>query len=143
MAEQEAGNRLTVLLALAANLGIALAKIVAAVVTGSASMAAEAAHSVADTFNEVLLLAALRRSARPADRRHPLGYGKERYFWSLLVAVAIFGMGALFAFVRGVETLFGHAEESDPTVGYIVLAVALPPSTGPRPQAVCPVPTAC
>jgi cation diffusion facilitator family transporter len=123
--EQESESRLTVLLALVANLGIALAKIVAAVITGSASMAAEAAHSVADTFNEVLLLAALRRSTRPADRRHPLGYGKERYFWSLLVAVAIFGMGALFAFQRGVEVFLGHAgEESDPLVGYIVLAVA-------------------
>jgi cation diffusion facilitator family transporter len=125
MAEQEAGSRLTVLLALAANLGIALAKIVAAAITGSASMAAEAGHSVADTFNEVLLLAALRRSARPADRRHPLGYGKERYFWSLLVAVAIFGMGALFAFQRGFEVFLGQGvDETDPQVGYIVLGVA-------------------
>jgi cation diffusion facilitator family transporter len=126
MAEQESESRLTVLLALAANLGIAVAKIVAAVVTGSASMAAEAAHSVADTFNELLLLAALRRSARPADRRHPLGYGKDRYFWSLLVAVAIFGMGALFAFQRGVEVFAGHGgEEVDPQIGYIVLGVAV------------------
>jgi cation diffusion facilitator family transporter len=124
MRGQHKESTLTVLLAFAANLGIAIAKIVAAVITGSASMAAEAAHSVADTFNELLLLAGLHRSTRPADRRHPLGYGKERYIWTLLVAVAIFGMGALFAFVRGVETLFGHAEESDPTVGYIVLAVA-------------------
>lgn len=127
MAEQaqESEGRLTVLLALAANLGIALAKVVAAIITGSASMAAEAGHSVADTFNEVLLLAALRRSARPADLRHPLGYGKERYFWSLLVAVAIFGMGALFAFQRGAEVFLGHStQETDPQVGYIVLAVA-------------------
>jgi len=123
--ERESESRLTVLLALAANLGIALAKIVAAVITGSAAMAAEAAHSVADTFNELLLLAALRRSARPADRRHPLGYGKERYFWSLLVAVAIFGMGALFAFQRGIQAFLGHGgDETDPQVGYIVLAVA-------------------
>ncbi|HEY7485082.1 MAG TPA: cation diffusion facilitator family transporter [Streptosporangiaceae bacterium] len=124
--QQESESRLTVLLALAANLGIALAKIIAAVITGSASMAAEAGHSVADTFNELLLLAALRRSARPADRRHPLGYGKERYFWSLLVAVAIFGMGALFAFQRGAQVFLGHgADEVDPQVGYVVLAVAL------------------
>jgi cation diffusion facilitator family transporter len=126
MAGREGGSRLTVLLALAANLGIALAKIVAAVITGSASMAAEAAHSVADTFNEFLLLAALRRSERPADRRHPLGYGKERYFWSLLVAVAIFGMGALFSFQRGIQVFLGNgSEESSAQVGYIVLAVAM------------------
>jgi cation diffusion facilitator family transporter len=126
MTEREGGSRLTVLLALAANLGIALAKIIAAVITGSASMAAEAAHSVADTFNELLLLAALRRSERPADRRHPLGYGKERYFWSLLVAVAIFGMGALFSFQRGIQVFLGNGtEETSPQVGYIVLAVAM------------------
>ncbi|GAA2439679.1 cation diffusion facilitator family transporter [Actinomadura vinacea] len=113
------------LLALAANLGIAVAKIIAAVLTGSASMAAEAAHSVADTFNEVLLWVGLRRSGRPADRRHPLGHGKERYIWTLLVAVAIFGMGALFAFYQGVETLLGHHDgEADPLAGYIVLAIS-------------------
>ncbi|MFI0352043.1 cation diffusion facilitator family transporter [Actinomadura sp. 9N407] len=125
MGEQQQESRLTVALALAANLGIAIAKIVAAVLTGSASMAAEAAHSVADTFNEVLLMVGLRRSGRPADRRHPLGYGKERYIWTLLVAVAIFGMGALFAFYQGVETLLGHhTGEADPTIGYLVLAVS-------------------
>src|SRR6202022_1269601 len=86
MEDQHKESKLTVLLALAANLGIAIAKIVAAIVTGSASLPAEAAHPVADTFNELRLLAALRRSGRPADRRHPLGHGKERYFWSLLVA---------------------------------------------------------
>ncbi|MFC6884411.1 MULTISPECIES: cation diffusion facilitator family transporter [Actinomadura] len=122
---QEQEGTLTVVLAFLANLGIAVAKIVAAVLTGSASMAAEAAHSVADTFNEVLLMVGLRRSGRPADRRHPLGYGMERYIWTLLVAVAIFGMGALFAFYQGVETLVGHpAEETDPLIGYLVLAVS-------------------
>jgi cation diffusion facilitator family transporter len=122
----EQKGRLTVLLALAANLGIALAKTFAAVLTGSPSMAAEAGHSFVDTINEVLLLTALRRSERPADARHPFGHGNERYFWSLLVAVCIFGMGALFAFVQGLGALFGKggAEESDPLVGYIVLAVS-------------------
>jgi cation diffusion facilitator family transporter len=118
-------SRLTVLLALAANLGIALAKTVAAVLTGSASMAAEAGHSFADTANEVLLLTALRRSERPADRRHPLGHGGERYFWSLLVAVCIFGMGALFAFLQGVGAFLGAGvEEGSPLIGYVVLAVS-------------------
>ncbi|GAA1564712.1 cation diffusion facilitator family transporter [Actinomadura kijaniata] len=126
MAGEKPESALTVLLAFGANLGIAVAKIIAAVVTGSASMAAEAAHSVADTFNEVLLLVGLRRSTRPANRRHPFGYGKERYIWTLLVAVAIFGMGALFAFYQGVETLLGHhhGDEPDPLVGYVVLGVS-------------------
>jgi cation diffusion facilitator family transporter len=118
-------GRLTVLLALAANLGIALAKTVAAIFTGSASMAAEAGHSYVDTINEVLLLTALRRSERPADSRHPFGHGTERYFWSLLVAVCIFGMGALFAFLQGFGALLGKgAEESDPLIGYVVLGVS-------------------
>jgi cation diffusion facilitator family transporter len=123
-AKQRQG-RLTVLLALAANLGIALAKTVAAIITGSAAMAAEAGHSYVDTINEVLLLTALRRSERPADARHPFGHGNERYFWSLLVAVCIFGMGALFAFLQGFGALLGKgAEEASPLIGYIVLAVS-------------------
>jgi cation diffusion facilitator family transporter len=112
-------------LALAANFGIALAKTVAAVITGSASIAAEAGHSFADTANELLLLTALRRSKRPADRKHPFGHGTERYFWSLLVAVCIFGMGALFAFIQGIRALLGNAPaETDPRAGYVVLAVS-------------------
>lgn len=122
---KEQKGRLTVLLALAANLGIALAKTFAAVITGSASMAAEAGHSFVDTINEVLLLTALRRSERPADSRHPFGHGTERYFWSLLVAVCIFGMGALFAFLQGFGALLGRgAEEASPLLGYIVLGVS-------------------
>jgi len=125
MGDQAQESNLTVILALAANVGIAIAKIGAAVLTGSASMAAESAHSVADSFNELLLLAALRRSDRPADRRHPLGYGKERYFWTLLVAVAIFGMGALFSFIQGITTLLGQARaETEYLVGYVVLAIS-------------------
>jgi cation diffusion facilitator family transporter len=116
---------LTVLLALAANLGIALAKTVAALITGSASMAAEAGHSFVDSINEVFLLTALRRSERPADSRHPFGHGTERYFWSLLVAVCIFGMGALFAFIQGIGALLGKgAEEASPLIGYVVLAIS-------------------
>ncbi|GLY89702.1 cation diffusion facilitator family transporter [Actinoallomurus iriomotensis] len=116
---------LTVLLALAANLGIALAKTVAALITGSASMAAEAGHSYVDSINEVFLLTALRRSERPADSRHPFGHGTERYFWSLLVAVCIFGMGALFAFIQGIGALLGKgAEEASPLIGYVVLAIS-------------------
>ncbi|GAA1268498.1 cation diffusion facilitator family transporter [Saccharothrix xinjiangensis] len=118
-------STLTVLLALAVNLAIAIMKAIAGVITGSAAMMSEAAHSVADTFTEALLLTALRRSGRPADRRHPFGYGKERYFWSLLAAVSIFVSGAVFAFYEGFRTVFGAPEEQgSPVVGYVVLAIA-------------------
>lgn len=115
----------TVLLALGANLGIAVAKGVAAAISGSSSMAAEAAHSLVDSINEVLLLAGLRRSGRSADPHHPLGYGRERYFWSLLTAVMIFGAGALFSFLEGIDTFIGGStDQPNPLIAYIVLAVA-------------------
>jgi len=118
-------STLTVLVALGANLLIAVLKLVAGVITGSAAMLAEAGHSVADTLTEGLLLTALRRSSKPADRAHPFGYGKERYFWSLMAAVSIFTSGALFAFFEGFRTVFGAQEEqSSPLVGYVVLALA-------------------
>ena len=124
---QEAGGEstLTVLLAGGVNLVIAILKAIAGVVTGSGALLSEAAHSVADTFTEVLLLTALRRSARPADLMHPFGYGKERYFWSLLAAVSIFVSGATFALYEGFSTIFGEpSEQTSPLVGYLVLAVA-------------------
>lgn len=115
----------TVLLALAVNVAIAVAKIVAGLLTGSAALLSEAAHSVADCGTEVFLLTAVRRSARPADRRHPFGYGKERYFWSLLAAISIFTAGALFSIYQGVHSLTGHPEEHrNLLVGYLVLAVS-------------------
>src|SRR5690348_15795722 len=83
-------TRSTVLVALAANTGVAIAKLLAGLVTGSAAMLSEAAHSVADTVNEVFLLVSLRRSERPADRTHPFGYGKERFFYALIAAMGIF-----------------------------------------------------
>lgn len=124
MAEADDGSRLTVLLAMAANVGVGLAKLVAGLVTGSGAMLSEAAHSLGDTTNEVLLLTAQRRSARPADRTHPFGYGKERYFWSLLAAVSIFVAGALFSAYQGVSTIVVGAEHRDVTVAFWVLAVA-------------------
>ncbi|MFL6122095.1 cation diffusion facilitator family transporter [Actinophytocola sp.] len=125
MAEEKSESTLTVLVALGANFAIAVLKMIAGLITGSAAMLAEAAHSVADTFTEVFLLTALRRSSRPADRRHPFGYGKERYFWSLIAAVSIFVSGAVFAFYEGFRTIFGEsAEQTRPLIGYIVLALA-------------------
>ncbi|GAB3572956.1 cation diffusion facilitator family transporter [Amycolatopsis endophytica] len=118
-------STLTVLLAGGVNLAIAIMKAVAGIITGSGAMLSEAAHSVADTFTEILLLTALRRSGRPADVMHPFGYGKERYFWSLLAAVSIFASGATFALYEGFSTVFGEpAEQTSPLVGYIVLALA-------------------
>ncbi|GAB2978164.1 cation diffusion facilitator family transporter [Amycolatopsis acidiphila] len=118
-------STLTVVLAGAVNLAIAIMKAVAGAITGSGALLSEAAHSVADTFTEILLLTALRRSSKPADLVHPFGYGKERYFWSLLAAVSIFASGAMFSFYEGFSTVFGEPkEQSSPIVGYIVLAVA-------------------
>ncbi|MFF5897733.1 cation diffusion facilitator family transporter [Streptomyces argenteolus] len=119
-------TRTTVLVALAANLVIAVAKGVGGFLSGSPALLSEAAHSVADSVNEVFLLAALRRSRRPADARHPFGYGKERYFWSLLAAVGIFVVGGCFSFFQGFEALSRDEHESPEgyTVGLVVLGVA-------------------
>ncbi|MFD7713562.1 cation diffusion facilitator family transporter [Streptomyces sp. NPDC059785] len=120
-------TRVTVWVALGANLVIAVAKAVGGLVSGSPALLSEAAHSVADSLNEVFLLAALRRSRRPADRKHPFGYGKERFFWSLLAAVGIFVMGGCFSFFQGFEALRSGAEESFTgyVTGLVVLGVAL------------------
>jgi cation diffusion facilitator family transporter len=129
MAEEEAKeggeSTLTVVLALLVNLAIGIMKLVAGLITGSAAMLSEAAHSAADTFTELFLLTALRRSDRPADRAHPFGYGKERYFWSLLAAVSIFTSGAVFSFYEGFSAIFGEpVEQESPLLAYIVLAIA-------------------
>ncbi|HEY0688778.1 MAG TPA: cation diffusion facilitator family transporter, partial [Kribbella sp.] len=95
----------TVMLAGAANLSIAVAKAVAGLLSGSTAMLAEAAHSLADTLNQAFLLTALKRSRRPADDKHPFGYGLERYFWSLLAAVGIFVLGAGFSIAEGIRAV--------------------------------------
>jgi cation diffusion facilitator family transporter len=105
-------STLTVLVALGANAGIAVAKGVAAVISGSAAMAAETAHSVVDTANEVLLLVALKRSSRAPDARRPLGYGPERFFWAFVAAVSIFVSGAVFSALEGVRALLSEEQES-------------------------------
>ncbi|WP_369688938.1 cation diffusion facilitator family transporter [Streptomyces sp. Wb2n-11] len=120
-------TRITVLVALAANLVIAAAKTVGGLVSGSPALLSEAAHSVADSVNEVFLLASLHRSRRPADGKHPFGYGKERYFWALLAAVGIFVMGGCFSFFQGLEALGGASGEESYTgyvAGLAVLGVA-------------------
>jgi cation diffusion facilitator family transporter len=112
----------TVLIAFAANLLVAVAKSVAAVVTGSASLLAEAAHSWADTGNEVFLVVADRRSRRPRDRRHPFGHGREAYVWSLLAALGLFVAGAAVSVTHGVQELIHPEPATDFVLGYAVLA---------------------
>ncbi|MEU2129306.1 cation diffusion facilitator family transporter [Streptomyces sp. NPDC018352] len=114
----------TVVVAAAANLGIAVAKAVAGVISGSSAMLSEAAHSVADTVTELLLLTALKRSDKPADEEHPLGHGPERYIWAILASVATFVGGAVFSIYDGVHALTEGRTPGDPLVSYIVLGVA-------------------
>jgi cation diffusion facilitator family transporter len=115
---------LTVLLALSANAGVAVLKLVAGLLSGSGALLSEAAHSAGDTSTELLLLTALRRSGKAADRRHPFGYGKERYFWSLLAAVAIFVSGAVFSIYEGIHTIVEQPAQHRAWINYLVLAAA-------------------
>lgn len=117
-------SMLTVLIALGANALIAVAKTVAAVISGSASMVAEAAHSWSDTGNEVFLLLAERKSARPADDEHPLGYGKEAYVWSMFAAFGLFMVGAAVSVMHGIQAWSEPEAESSYTLGYVILAIA-------------------
>lgn len=127
MADETKG---TVLIALLANVGVMIAKFGAGIATGSAALLSEAAHSVADTGNEVFLLLSLRRAERPADRTHPFGYGKERFFWSLLAAIGIFLSGAGFSAYQGISAILESGEAPLPSSGeflaiYVVLAISL------------------
>jgi cation diffusion facilitator family transporter len=115
----------TVLLAGAANLAIAAAKILAGLASGSSAMLAEGAHSVADTLNQVFLLTALTRSRKPPDSSHQFGYGKERYFWSLLAAVGIFVLGAGFSILEGIDGLRSPEPVTHLALTYGVLVIAL------------------
>ena len=122
MAEQ-ASTRGTVLIAGAANIAVGAIKLAAGILVGSSAMLAEAAHSAADTLNQALLLTSVHRGERPADQRHPFGYGQERYFWSLLAAFGIFVAGAGFSIFEGVLSL-GHRSSENPLIAYAALGVS-------------------
>jgi cation diffusion facilitator family transporter len=124
MAESDESSTRTVLVAAAANLAIAAAKAVAAIITGSAALWAETLHSVADTGNEVLLWLGLRRSKRAPDRRHPFGYGQERYFWAFLAALGIFLVGGLLSIAEGVRSWLVPEPLERPWIGIAVLLVS-------------------
>jgi cation diffusion facilitator family transporter len=116
-----------VIAALLANLGIAIAKFVGFVITGSASMLAESIHSAADSGNQGLLLLGGRRARRKADETHPFGYGRERYFWAFIVALVLFSLGGAFAMFEGVEKIrHPHdIESAEVAIGILLLAILL------------------
>ncbi|MEV4703157.1 cation diffusion facilitator family transporter [Actinoplanes sp. NPDC049316] len=118
------GSTRTVIVAVLMNMAIAVAKTVAAILTGSASLWAEAAHSTADTGNEVLLFIGLRRSAKEPDARHPFGYGQERYFWTFLAALGIFLIGGALSIGEGVRSLLVPEPLESLWIGIGVLVVA-------------------
>jgi cation diffusion facilitator family transporter len=110
--------------ALAGNLLVAVTKAGAAAWTGSSAMLSEAVHSFVDTGNELLLLYGMRRAARQADREHPIGYGRELYFWSFIVALMVFALGAGVSIYEGILHVLNAEPISDPLVNYVVLGMA-------------------
>lgn len=122
--DKKPSSLLTVLIAVGANLIIAIAKTVAAFMTGSASMIAESAHSWADAGNGTLLIVAEKKAVKPADRSHPLGYGKEAYVWSMIAAFGVFMAGSIVSIYTGITEWNAPETETNYTIGFIILAVA-------------------
>ena len=119
-------SRRTVYVALAANAAIALAKLVGGLIAGSSAMLSEAAHSIADTMNQIFLLVSLTFSKREPDVEHPFGYGKERFFWSFMAAVTIFVAGAVFSAFQGIERILSTGSEKESFgIAYAILGFSL------------------
>ncbi len=121
---QTTASKLDIYGAIAANVAIAATKLVVASITGSSAMLSEGIHCSVDTFNGVLLLVGIRLSQRPATPEHPFGHGKELYFWSLIVAVLIFGLGGGVSFYEGVQHIHHPEPLHDPAWNYVVLGAA-------------------
>ena len=119
------GSTRAVIAAMIANLGIAIAKFVGFIFTGSSSLLAESIHSVADTGNQVLLLFGGKRSRMAPDRKHPFGYGRERYFWAFVVSIVLFTLGAMFAIYEGVEKVLHPHDIDAPQWAIGILAVSI------------------
>lgn len=120
----ERESTIVIVAALLANLGIAVAKFVAAAITGSSAMLTEGVHSVVDSFNQALLLWGQHSAKRPPDRLHPFGYARELYFWSFVVAILIFGVGAVVSVYEGWLHVVEPEPLLDPKINYVVLAIA-------------------
>jgi cation diffusion facilitator family transporter len=119
------GTRRAIFAAFLANLGIAIAKFAAFLITGSTSILAESIHSVADTGNQGLLFLGGERAKRPPDPEHQFGYGSERYFWAFVVALVLFSLGALFSLYEGIQKLRNPHELESPAIAFVVLGVAV------------------
>jgi cation diffusion facilitator family transporter len=119
------GSKKAVYAALAGNVMVAASKFVAAILTGSAAMASEGVHSVVDTMNEILLLYGEHRSNLPADEAHPLGYGRELYFWSFMVALMVFALGAGISMYQGMTRVLHPRPLEDVTITYVVLGLSM------------------
>ena len=117
-------NNLTLWIAFGANLGIAVSKFAAAAFTGSSAMLTEGVHSVVDSSNQLLLLWGRHASRRPPDRMHPLGYGRELYFWSFVVAVMVFALGAGVSIYEGIIHIQHPEPAVAPMIAYVVLLIA-------------------
>lgn len=124
MSHQDASVK-SILFALLANLGIAITKTFAAVLTGSGAMLAESIHSYADCGNQGLLFWGLKASKKLPDQKHPLGYGKEIYFWSFVVALVLFSMGGLFSIYEGIHKVSLHEGLKNPLIAIVVLSVSM------------------
>src|SRR6476469_11249597 len=118
-------SKISIYAALAANIGIAIIKFIAAAFTGSSSMLSEGIHSAVDSGNQLLLLIGISRSKKPADENHPFGHGQEIYFWSLIVAVLIFGLGGGMSVYEGVIHMKNPEDLKSPFWNYIVITVAI------------------
>ncbi len=119
------GSKKIIIAALIGNSLISITKFIAASITGSAAMMSEGIHSLVDTGNQILLLYGLKQSAKPADDNFPFGHGKEIYFWSFIVAILIFSVGAGISIYEGVNHIYHPSELHDPTINYIVLGLAI------------------